>query len=226
MTDAGLVLAGLALGAAASPHCAAMCSAPCAALTGGCTRSAALFQLGRLLSYTAGGAVAANSVKVLAQWSAIAPALRPVWVLLHLALLALGLWWLASGRPLDSMQRAGTVPVRWPVRRHRATRATLAGLAWIAWPCGASQSALLLAALANGAQGGALVMAAFAAGSMPALAAAPWAWARRRALRGAADARAPTASLGIRAAGLALSLSSAWALTRGIWASVAAWCAA
>jgi len=80
-----LVLAGLAMGVAATPHCAVMCGAPCAALTQGCARSSAGFHAGRLLGYMAAGAVAASSVAALGTWSTAAPALRPLWVLLQLA---------------------------------------------------------------------------------------------------------------------------------------------
>jgi sulfite exporter TauE/SafE len=239
-----LVLAGLAMGVAATPHCAVMCGAPCAALTGGSGRSATGFALGRLLGYAAAGAVAAGSVAALGAWSQAAPALRPLWTLLHLGLLALGLWWLATGRPVDWMQRGGAVPVSLPGRPARPLRAGLAGLAWVAWPCVALQAALLLAALANGPAGGAMVMAAFALGSMPGLALAPWAWSRWRAWRGRSAAlagapraprapRAPhaphapawdAAGLGLRVAGGGLVLASGWALTHGIWRQLAAWC--
>lgn len=225
--DAPLILAGLAMGVAASPHCAVMCGAPCAALTNGCRRNATGFHLGRLLGYMAGGALAASSVAALGAWSQAAPALRPLWTLLHLAFLALGLWWLASGRQPDWMKRGGAVPVRIVGHRGRPLRSGLAGLAWVAWPCGALQGALLLSALANGPQGGALVMAGFAIGSMPALAVAPWAWARWQAVRGNAASpvsQARVASLGFRVAGLGLVLGSGWALTHGVWERLAAWC--
>jgi uncharacterized protein len=226
--ETALVLAGLALGAAASPHCALMCAAPCAALTRGSGRSAVGFQLGRLAGYMAGGALAAASVAALGTWSQAVPVLRPVWTLLHLGFLALGLWWLATGRQPQGLQRDGAVPVRLVSRRRQAVRASLAGLAWVAWPCAALQAALLLAALANGPVGGALVMAAFAAASMPGLAVAPWAWARWQAARGArglATSPARVAVLGYRVAGMALVLASGWALGHGVWARFAAWCA-
>jgi len=57
--DAPLILAGLAMGVAASPHCVVMCGAPCAALTQGSARSSAGFHVGRVLGYAAGGALAA-----------------------------------------------------------------------------------------------------------------------------------------------------------------------
>ena len=232
--DAPLILAGLAMGVAASPHCAAMCGAPCATLTGGCRRSAAGFHVGRLLGYMTAGAVAASSVALLGAWSQAAPALRPLWALLHLAFLALGLWWLATGRQPAWMIRGGAVPtsvaVHWVGRHRRPLRSAAAGLAWVAWPCGALQAGLLLSALANSAQGGALVMAGFALGSAPALAAAPWVWARWQAIapRSFAGTASPAqvARLGFRVAGVGLVLASGWALTRGLWERFAAWCLA
>jgi len=224
--DAALLVAGLAMGVAASPHCALMCGAPCAALTNGCRGNAAGFHLGRVLGYMAGGALAASSVAALGAWSQAAPALRPLWVLLHLAFLVLGLWWLATGRQPDWMKRSGAVPVRIVARSGRPLRSGLAGLAWVAWPCGALQAGLLLSALASSAQGGAFVMAGFAIGSIPALAVAPWAWARWQALRGSAASPAQVAALGFRVAGFGLVLASGWALTHGIRERFAAWCVA
>jgi len=223
--DAPLLLAGLALGLAATPHCALMCGAPCAAVTGGQRRAGLAFQLGRVAGYAAGGALAAASVGALAAWSQSVPVLRPLWTLLHLALLALGLWWLASGRPPRWLQRdTSPVTLQRPGARAPTVRAGLAGLAWVAWPCAALQSALLLAALASSAAGGALVMAAFALVSMPALAAAPWAWSRLRTLGLGAPGQVRT--LGYRVAGAGLLLASGWALTQGLWQRLIAWCLA
>ncbi len=230
--DAPLILAGFAMGVAASPHCAVMCGAPCAALTSRCARSAAGFHVGRLLGYSVAGAVAASSVVLLGTWSQAAPALRPLWALLHLAFLALGAWWLATGRQPDWMKRDAAVPIV-PIvpigivgRRSRPLRAGLAGLAWVAWPCGALQAGLLLSALASSAQSGAFVMAGFVIGSAPALAAAPWVWSRWQALGGSAASPAQVARLGFRVAGAGLVLGSGWALTHGIWERFAAWCLA
>lgn len=221
-----LALAGLAMGVAATPHCAVMCGAPCAALTprGG---DVAGFQAGRLLGYMAGGAIAASGVAALGAWSAASPVLRPFWTLLHLAFLGLGLWWIATGRQPDWMLRRGAavLPIRIQARRPPRVRALLSGLAWVAWPCAALQGGLLLAALANEALGGAAVMAAFAFGSMPGLAVAPWAWARWRAWRAKPLHRGEVALLGFRMAGLGLVAVSGAALTHGLWDRVAAWCA-
>lgn len=229
--DWPLVLAGLALGFASTPHCAVMCGAPCAALTQRSGPATAGFHLGRLAGYMAGGAVAAASFATLAAWTQSSPALRSVWTLLHLAFFGLGLWWVATGRqPAWMLRRSATVPVPVPVpinlhgRLRRGARAGVAGLAWVAWPCAALQGALLLAALASSAAGGALTMAAFAVASAPGLAAAPWAWSRLRAWRGGALAPRFSAALGLRMAGLALAMVSGAALTHGLWVRVAAWC--
>jgi uncharacterized protein len=227
-----LILAALAMGVAASPHCVVMCGAPCAALTHGSLRSATGFHLGRILGYAAGGALAASSVSALGAWTQAAPALRPLWTLLHLVFLALGLWWLATGRQPDAWQRDRAVTINNTVSmpvgsRHHALKATSAGAAWVAWPCGALQAALMLSALASSAAGGALTMVAFAVASAPALALAPWAWRRWaswRKARGADASAAAMSAVGYRVAGASLVLAAGWALTHGLWMRVAAWC--
>lgn len=216
MLNAGLLLAALGLGLSAAPHCALMCGAPCAALTQGGARSGLGFHAGRLAGYAAAGALAASSMAALAAASAAAPALRPLWQLLHLGLLALGLWWLATGRqPAWGQRQAALAPLRFMPRARPPLRAGLAGLAWVALPCGVLQAALLLAAMADDALSGALLMAVFALASTPALALAPLAWARR-----------PSGTAGLRLAGAALALMSGWALSQGVWRQLyAAWCA-
>jgi sulfite exporter TauE/SafE len=99
--------------------------------------------------------------------------LRPVWTLLHAAAFVLGLWMLWQGRQpvwLESLGR-GSARAAGPAagwqRVHGPVKAGAAGLAWAAWPCGLLQSALVLAALANGPAGGALVMTGFAPSSPP-----------------------------------------------------------
>lgn len=217
-----LPLAGLALGLSASPHCVLMCSAPCAALTSGCHRSGVGFHAGRLLGYTLAGGVAAGSMAALAHLGTAAPALRPVWLLVQLAVFALGLWWLATGRQPRLQGRAGAVPLRFFPRVRPPLRASLAGLLWTLLPCAALQGALLLAALAGSVGRGMAVMALFALGSMPALAFAPWVWSRWQRRLGTAALNA----LSLRLAGGGLMLMSGWALTQGLWLRVAAWCAA
>lgn len=119
-----LLLAALALGLAATPHCALMCGRPCAALTQGGKPASLGCHAGRIVGYSAAGAAAASSVAALGLWSDMAPALRPLWTLLHLAFLALGLWWLITARQPAWFGWPGPVPLcRAPCCwRHLATR--------------------------------------------------------------------------------------------------------
>jgi len=226
-----LIASAGALGLAGLPHCAAMCAAPCAAACGGAPaemRGRALaFQSARLLGYTAAGAVAASSVGALAALSQWSPALRPAWALFHALVLALGLWFVWQGRQPAWMGQLGRLPqqasaaspVGWQ-RVQGPARAAAAGAAWVAWPCGLLQSALLVASLASTAVGGALAMAAFALASSAGLQAGPWLWARLR--KGGLGAWSE--GVLVRVSGLLLVLGSGFALGRGVWHQVAAYC--
>ena len=223
-----LLFSAMALGLAGIPHCAAMCAAPCAALTGrGVGGPAAwAFHGARLVSYALAGAIAAASVGALAglaQWS---PMIRPLWTLLHAAALTLGLWLLWHGRQpvwLESLGRGSAraaVPAQGWQRVQGPVRAGAAGSLWVAWPCGLLQSALLLAAMANGAAGGALVMGGFAAVTAAGLVIGPalWGW-----LGGGAVA-ARSAAWAVRATGAMLVIAAGWALTHGQFDRLAAYC--
>ncbi len=224
--DFALVLSGLLLGLAGAPHCVAMCSAPCALATGGGRASSAwAFHGSRIAGYALAGAVVASSVGALASLSSLSPALRPLWTLVHAAALALGLWLAWQGRQpqwLEDLGRGarrqvdgpgGWMPMKGPAR------SAVVGAAWVAWPCGLLQSALVVAALANDAAGGALVMAAFGVATAGGLLLGPWAW--RRLSGGSAVV---SASLGIRLAGVMLALASSWSLGAGIWHKAMAYC--
>lgn len=225
--DAALIASTALLGLAGAPHCTAMCSAPCAAAIGrGGARATLGFHLGRVGAYALAGAVAAGSVAALAAWSQFSPALRPLWVLLHAAAVALGLWLVVKGRQPGWLSQVGRAPALvaagpgWQRMRGPTVRATALGGVWVAWPCGLLQSALLVAAMASGAAGGAAAMGAFALASAPGLLLGPWALRR---LSGGADA-AVRDRWAARAAGLLLVLASGWALTHGVWEQVAAFC--
>jgi sulfite exporter TauE/SafE len=227
--DIALIASAALLGMAGSPHCAAMCSAPCAAAVGGGgKRSTAAFHAGRVAAYAAGGAAAAASVSTLAAWSQLSPALRPLWTLLNAAALVLGAWLLWRGRQPAWLARLGRVPAAAAPQAHgwqavrMPLRAASAGLVWVAWPCGLLQSALVVSALSSSASGGAIAMAVFALASAPGLIAGPWALRRLLSGRGAL-AREVWAA---RAAGLMLLGASAWALGHQLGPQVAAFCAA
>ena len=189
--------------------------------------SSLAFQLARVAGYAAAGAVVAASVGALAALSQWTPALRPVWVLLHLAFLTLGLWMAVVGRqpawmgamgripqPVGAVNKTGWSPLRGPVQ------AAAAGGLWVAWPCGLLQSALLVASLTSGPGPGAVAMAVFAVASSGGLIAAPWLWQRLKSRTGAL----PLERGLVRLAGALLVLGSGFSLGHGVWPQVAAFC--
>jgi len=212
-----------------------MCGAPCAAASSGCgpgLRGPLAFQAGRLASYMAGGAIAAASVASIAAFSQITPMLRPLWTLLHVAALAIGLWMLVTGampRWMGSIGRSlrrqpaapaavggGWQPMRSPLRP------AATGALWVAWPCGLLQSALLVAALADSPWTGAAAMGAFALTSSLGLVAGPALWMRFS--RGGSAAAGEINAWAARIAGASICAAAAWALGHGLWARVWAWC--
>lgn len=230
------MIAGAALlGLAGAGHCAAMCAAPCAALCqsgrpGRAGRTDAwVFHLARVVGYATAGAIVAAGVSALAGMAAWSRGLQPLWLLLHLGALAFGLWLLVSGRQpawleglgraggpsslaVVAMPRAGARP-RGP--RGRTWGAGLAGIAWAAWPCGLLQAALLMAALADDAVGGAAVMTTFAVCTTPGLVAGPWLW---RLLNGhPPGAAGPSIAWALRASGALLAAATIWALAHNAY---------
>lgn len=240
-----LASSALLMGLAGSPHCVSMCGAACTALCAGPAGSGTglvqsrllSFHAARLLSYAVAGGVVASSVDLMARWGQTVSVLRPLWVLVHLAALGLGLYLLWQGRQPAWFSQLGRAspqlamtPVKWAGGRSpdgrrgggaSSLRAGVAGLAWVAWPCGLLQSALVVAALADGAWGGAGTMAAFAVGSAIGLLLGP-ALFLRLLKRDVDEARGM--SWAIRLAGLGLALSSGWALAHGVWQQIAAYC--
>ncbi|KQV60610.1 hypothetical protein ASC95_03990 [Pelomonas sp. Root1217] len=198
--DAALVLSATLMGLAGMPHCAAMCSAPCALAAG--HRPVRLLA-GRLLGYATGGAIAAASAQALARASQSVTLLQPAWALLQAALLLFGLTLLVRGRV-----PAWLGAVSWRPRPHQAFAT---GIAWVAMPCGLLHAALLLAGLSGSPLSGAAAMAGFALASTPGLVIAPL-WRARLLKRGAGGE-----VLALRLAGLMLAAGAAWGLVHGVW---------
>jgi sulfite exporter TauE/SafE len=237
MLDAALVLGGVLMGAAGLPHCMAMCGAANSALLSRCggagprERAGAAdlaFHAARLLGYAGAGALAASGVSALRIFGEAVPALQPLWTLIHVAALALGLWLMVTGRQpawMSARPRALPAPLAregWQ-RVAGPARAGAAGAAWVAWPCGLLQSALIVATLANGALAGALVMTGFAIASAPGLWMAGLLW--RRTAAGRALGLVSGAWV-VRFSGVFLGLASGWALGAGLWQRVADLCLA
>ena len=218
-----LAVTALVMGLAGGPHCTAMCGAACAGVVrfGKQPRlSPWIFQSGRLLGYSVAGAMAAQTVQGLSWLASQTAALRPVWTLFHLAVLAWGLMLLALARQPMWVSDAGRAA--WTRMRPVAgTRGGLlaAGAMWALMPCGLLYSALLVASLSGGAVDGALSMALFAAGSGAWLAAAPrlFATVRERAGRARHD-------WGTRISGLLLVIAAVFALWVDLAQRVAQWC--
>ena len=101
--NTSLWFSGLLMGLLGGPHCLAMCGGACSALATRCggpsPRKALLaWQLGRLVAYAGAGVVVASGVSILGDWGRELAWLRPWWVMLHLAALALGIWMAWQGR--------------------------------------------------------------------------------------------------------------------------------
>jgi hypothetical protein len=216
--NAALATTALLMGLAGAPHCAAMCGAACTGIVRGCAGgtgqevSTLSFHVARLASYAAGGALAAGSVSWLASQGAQVAILRPLWTLLQVAALALGLWLLVRGRQpawIDNFGRGAAG--RRVIWMQGPAGAAAAGALWVALPCGLLQSALVVAALGSGPLEGALLMALFAVGSGLGLWLGPALWMR---MAGRHAGRAQV--LAVRLAGLMLAGASAWALVHGL----------
>ncbi|HET7842612.1 MAG TPA: sulfite exporter TauE/SafE family protein [Xanthomonadales bacterium] len=217
------VLAGaFAAGVAGSGHCLAMCGGIATALARGPTRRASLANaglsaLGRATSYALAGALVATltaSLGLLLE----AATLRNVaaWAS-ALALLAVGLK-LVGVFEWRAVERFGArawtrlaPATRMLGRVPRVVRPFAAGMLWGWLPCGMAYTMLLLAAASGDPFAGAARMAAFAAGTMPAL-------ALSAGLFGAATA-APRGPWLRRAAGAALLLAGVLLLPVAPWAA-------
>jgi len=234
--NATLILSALLMGLAGSAHCVAMCGATSMAVVRSCStqRTAPAqigFHLGRFVGYVVLGAVVASSVSAMSSWGQASPVLRPFWTMAHVAALALGLYLLIRGMQPAWMARLGKpvsatssepLPGGWQ-RMKGPVRATAAGSVWWLWPCGLLQSALVVAALADGAAGGAAVMAAFAIASSVGLSVGPVLWWRlASAFRNGDPNR--TVTWATRLSGAFLVAGSTFAMGHGLWPAVAAWC--
>jgi uncharacterized protein len=225
-----LATAALLMGLAGGPHCAAMCGAACAGVVrilpqGGIAARASspaswLFHAGRLTGYSLAGAAAAQAVQSFAWLTSHAAALRPVWTMFHLVVLAWGLTLLVLARQpswVSSAARLAWMRMR-PVAGAPGGLFTVGAL-WAFMPCGLLYSALLVASLSGGPVNGAVSMALFATGSAVSIALAP---ALLERVRGAGNRLRK--DWGTRASGLLLTLAAVWALWADAAHRIAIWC--
>ena len=221
--QSSLAVTALMMGLLGGPHCVAMCGAACAGLgqAAGTQRAQALlaFQVGRVAGYALMGALAAASVQGLGWLTTQSAAIRPVWTLLHLAALALGLLLMVQARQplwLDGAARKLWAWVKAFNARWGRAAPWMVGALWALMPCGLLYSALMVAALTSHPLDGALTMGLFALGSGVSLWLGPWLFLRMQTIGDGA--------WGMRLAGLALASVSVWALWMGLVQQQAPWC--
>lgn len=218
-----MAITALFMGLVGGPHCVAMCGAACAGIgrAAGARSTQALlgFQVSRMLGYALFGAFAAGSVQGLAWLGTHTAVLRPVWTMFHVAALLLGAALLWRARQPAWIENLGLQVWRRarPAMVKLGPRAPVVlGVAWALMPCGLLYSALLVASLSANALEGAAIMALFSIGTSVSLTAGPWLLLRLRGAR--------SGGWGIRLAGLALALTSGWALWMGITQPTGLWC--
>jgi sulfite exporter TauE/SafE len=210
-----MAITALFMGIVGGPHCVAMCGAACAGISraAGARSTQALwsFQFSRMLGYSLCGAFAAGAGQGLAVLGTNTIAIRPVWTMFHAAAFLLGLaliWQARQPAWIDSLGQSLWRKAR-PVLTRLGPRAPIVlGVGWAFMPCGLLYSALLVASLSANVFEGAAIMALFSLGTSISLTAAPWLLLRLRGGQSGAWA--------IRLAGLALALTSGWALWMGL----------
>ena len=225
--QSSLALTALLMGLVGGPHCVVMCGAACAGIgqAAGERKNSAMwtFQAGRVLGYSALGGVAAASMQGVGWLSSQAVALRPVWTMLHVAAMLLGLllvWKAQQPAWLDSAGKKIWTRVRSVAAGWGAGAPLVIGALWTFLPCGLLYSALLVAGLTANIMEGAAVMALFALGTSVSMMIGPWLWLRLRGQGGGLG----DGNWGMRLAGLALAASAFWALWMGFAHDTAPWC--
>jgi len=209
--DVGSLSLGAALiaGLAGSGHCLTMCGGIAGALAmrnstseraGSRLALAMAYNVARVASYMVAGALAGLLGQTLLRSVNVAPLSIALRVLAGAIMVAAAGRLLFGWRLLDPLEAAGAglwrrvLPARGRIAQRQGLSGAIGlGLAWGWLPCGLTYSMLLLAATTASAPSGALVMAAFGVGTLPAMVSATVAFeraakllARRATLRNAA----------------------------------------
>ena len=212
---ASLYAAAFAAGLLGGVHCAGMCGGIAASLAAG-ARGPALprqlaFNAGRIGSYAVAGGLAGAFGGVMAS-TAIVDARLALLVVANVFIVLVGLYVAGWGGAILRLETVG-LPV-WrriePLRKRffpidTTPRALGAGAVWGWIPCGLVYGMLVLAIASGAPLAGALVMAAFGLGTLPALLLAGLAATRLVALRNRPGVRraAGAALIGMAAVGFA-----------------------
>lgn len=156
-----MIVPAFLMGLAGSGHCAVMCGGVAAAACGR-PKASLGFNLGRIATYTALGAVAGG---IAAMSTFFAVALRP---LAAIALVGLGLHLAGITNVFSKVEKIGA-PVwkRIAPLTKKPLHTAILGALWGFVPCGLVYAALAVAASSGSAILGALSMLAFGVGTLP-----------------------------------------------------------
>ena len=214
-----LIYSALVMGLAGGPHCAAMCGAACTSFTQSPEKTYAIYfyHLGRVCGYALLGAIATFAIQSIAWLSSYSTVLHPLWTFFHVLVFFWGFMLLIFARQPVWVDQAGR-----NIWQHIKKLSLIQGghfyigMLWALMPCGLLYSALIIASFNGNPFGGALSMAAFAAGSAISLFFAPWLWLKLKT-----NLMEP---YGMRLAGLLLSGASAWAIWMELAHNSKVWC--
>lgn len=232
LMKSSLLLTAAVMGLAGGPHCLAMCGAACLGIsrwTPGRPWAPLLwFQCGRLIGYGLLGGLAAASMQSLGWLTLQSAAFRPVWTMVHVmaVLLGLVLVWRAD-QPLwltdwaQGLWQRVASPAQREAFQNNPAGPVLLGMAWSLLPCGLLYSALMVAVFSGGPLEGAMVMVVFALGGGFMLTVFPLMWFKLLA-RPSLSGR--WSQWGTRLAGVALSATAGWGLWLGLVHDQAPWC--
>lgn len=159
-------------------HCAGMCGGIVAALSGQAGGKRWLlhmgYNVGRVLSYAAAGALAGAAGGIGMLFDGVLPVQMALYVLANLMLIGLGLYLAGISRVVAGLERLGMALwtrlqplVRRLLPADTLPRAIGLGMLWGWLPCGLVYAILGTALLTGDAVDGAAVMAAFGLGTMP-----------------------------------------------------------
>lgn len=214
-----LIYSALVMGLAGGPHCVAMCGAACNSFTQSPEKPYAIYfyHLGRVCGYALLGAIATFAIQSIAWLSSYSSVLHPLWTFFHVLVFFWGFMLLIFARQPVWVDQAGR-NIWQQVKKLSLIQGGhfYIGMLWALMPCGLLYSALIIASFNGNPFGGAVSMAAFAAGSAISLFFAPWLWLKLKT-----NLMEP---YGMRLAGLLLSSASAWAIWMELAHNSKVWC--
>lgn len=157
------------IGLLTGTHCIAMCGGIMLSQTGAAAspiRAAAGYNAGRLASYTAMGAVF-GALGMAISYTVQTKSIAFTMIGLFVAVIGINMWGLLPGLRSLMPQQSSFCSVTAGARRRLAVRPLIVGLLTGVMPCGSMYAMWLLAMSAGGAGRGALIMLAFALGTVP-----------------------------------------------------------